>query len=305
MYYLEAEQGNNKRMRNALMLAFGAHIVLAAAVSFDIESGPSYNPQIEVTLATRPNTRAPDDARHIAQSSQEGSGSEADMEAVTSSNNETPIQAANPQQAAPLEMTDNARSDADLLSTAAAAPRMINDEQSEKDLKKNLIPGLNPEVDRLNEQLSSLEAELDEQTRAYSDRPRVRRLTSIATRESADAAYLHSFLKRLEAVGNKYYPEASIRYGLYGSLRLLVIVRQDGSLEDIRVLQSSGFAVLDEAAIKTVRMGAPFAPFPAELAATTDKLEIIRTWHFEENELSSNNAPANLQSQEIPSQQPR
>ena len=83
----------------------------------------------------------------------------------------------------------------------------------------------------------------------------MRRLTSIATRESADAAYLHSFLKRLEAVGNKYYPEASVRYGLYGSLRLLVAVRQDGSLEDISVLQSSGYAVLDEAAIKNGAYG--------------------------------------------------
>ena len=77
------------------------------------------------------------------------------------------------------------------------------------------------------------------------------------------------------------------RYGLYGSLRLLVTVRKNGSLEEIRVLSTSGYAVLDEAAIKTVRMAAPFAPFPAELAATTDRLEIVRTWHFEQNELSS------------------
>ncbi|HEY6131634.1 MAG TPA: energy transducer TonB, partial [Halioglobus sp.] len=65
------------------------------------------------------------------------------------------------------------------------------------------------------------------------------------------------------------------------------VIRQDGSLEDIKVLSSSGFAVLDEAAIKIVRMAAPYSPFPPELAATTDKLEIIRTWHFQENQLSS------------------
>jgi periplasmic protein TonB len=45
--------------------------------------------------------------------------------------------------------------------------------------------------------------------------------------------------------------------------------------------------VLDEAAIKIVRMAAPYAPFPPELKATTDKLEIVRTWHFQENQLSS------------------
>ena len=49
-----------------------------------------------------------------------------------------------------------------------------------------------------------------------------------------------------------------------------------------------GSAVLDEAAIKIVRMAAPYSPFPAELRATTDKLEIIRTWQFQQNQLSSN-----------------
>jgi protein TonB len=88
-------------------------------------------------------------------------------------------------------------------------------------------------------------------------------------------------------VGNRYYPEASVRYGLYGSLRLLVTIRSDGSLADIRVLSSSGYAVLDEAAIKIVRMAAPYSPFPEELRATTDQLEIIRTWQFQENRLSS------------------
>lgn len=279
MYYLEEGHEKHKRMRNAMLLACVAHVLFVAAVSFNFDTSPSYNPQIEVTLATRPSSQTPDDARHIAQSSQQGSAPEADTESVTSSSNQLPVEALSPETIAPLENTSDSPRDAELLSTAAAAPRAVVDERSEQEQKRE-------------QQLASLEAELDEQTRALSDRPRVRRLTSVATRESADAAYLHSFLQRLEAVGNKYYPEASIRYGLYGSLRLLVIVRRDGSLEDIRILQSSGYAVLDEAAIKTVRMAAPFAPFPTGLAATTDKLEIIRTWHFEENELSSNKAPA-------------
>ena len=280
MYYLEEGHDKHKRMRNAMLLACAAHILFVAAVSFDFDTSAGYNPQIEVTLATRPSTQAPDEARQIAQSSQQGSAEEAEMEAVTSSFNPLPVEALSPQPVAAAKSAQDSPPDAELLATVAAAPRAVQEERFEQE-------------QRLNQELASLEAELDDQTRALSNRPRVRRLTSVATRESADAAYLHSFLKRLEAVGNKYYPEASIRYGLYGSLRLLVVVRQDGSLEDIRVLKSSGYAVLDEAAIKTVRMAAPFAPFPTELATTTDKLEIIRTWHFEENELSSNKAPAN------------
>ena len=68
---------------------------------------------------------------------------------------------------------------------------------------------------------------------------------------------------------------------------MLVTVRSSGELEDIRILKSSGYAVLDEAAIRIVRMAAPYAPFPEELRATADKLEILRTWQFEQNALSS------------------
>ena len=94
----------------------------------------------------------------------------------------------------------------------------------------------------------------------------------------------------METVGNQYYPQASLRYGIYGSLQMLVTVRSDGQLEAIEILTSSGYAVLDEAAVRIVRLAAPFPPFSDALRETTDKLEILRTWQFEQNALSSNQA---------------
>ncbi len=146
-----------------------------------------------------------------------------------------------------------------------------------------------PQPAGLTARLVSEEADvdIDEDQTTLSSAPRVRRLSAVSAQEAIDAAYLHDWRRRVEAVGNQYYPEASIRYGLYGSLQLLVVVNYEGQLEDLRILSSSGYAVLDEAAMKIVRMAAPFAPFPAALRATTDKLEIVRTWQFEENRLSS------------------
>ncbi|MEM8662020.1 MAG: energy transducer TonB, partial [Pseudomonadota bacterium] len=173
----------------------------------------------------------------------------------------------------------------DAITTAAAAEREVSKEEVEEEQLP--LMGINPEVDKLTQELANLEAELDREARNYAQMPRVRRLTSVSAKQSVDAAYLLDWQRRAEAVGNRYYPEASVRYGLYGSLRLLAVIRADGSLEDIRVLSSSGYAVLDEAAVKTVRMAAPYAPFPAELRATTDKLEIVRTWTYGDNGLSS------------------
>ncbi|MGB1142360.1 MAG: energy transducer TonB, partial [Halioglobus sp.] len=182
---------------------------------------------------------------------------------------------------------DDLREGQQKVASARDAERKVARE-TEEQLQQGRIEERNPEVARLNRELETLQAELDEQTRAASNNPRVRRLTSASARRSVDAAYLLDWRQRLEAVGNKYYPEASVRYGIFGNVKLMVVIRYDGTLEDVRVLSSSGYAVLDEAAIKVVRMAAPFAPFPKELRETTDKLEIVRTWQYLENQLSSN-----------------
>jgi len=286
MYYLEAGYGKHNRLRNAVLLAIAVHLAVLLGISFKPGGDdPAYAPQVEVTLATFSNTAAPEEASHIAQANQEGSGEQADHDEITSP--QEALASDNLAEAlAPLRpesSPDTAHTE--LVTTAAAADRAVESRDTEPSPQPLL--GVSPEVDQLTRELASLQAELDEQSRNYARMPRVRRLTSVATREAADAAYLMEWRQRVEAVGNRYYPEASVRYGLYGSLRLLVSIRSDGSLADIRVLSSSGYAVLDEAAIKIVRMAAPYAPFPEELRATTDQLEIIRTWQFQENRLSS------------------
>ena len=287
MYYLEAGYDKHNRLRNAVLLAVAAHVALIFSISFDAANSTRSSPQIEVTLASRPSTAQQQDARHVAQANQEGSGDQAEINQVTSRNNDLPAGARSPQQAPQRQTNRSSSVQRDVLATSATTERAVGTAQAQQQEQQNLLQGISPEVDRLSSELASLEAELDEQTRTYANQPRVRRLTSVATAQAVDAAYLLDWRRRLEAVGNKYYPEASVRYGIYGDLRLLVVIRQDGSLEDIRVLSSSGYAVLDEAAIKIVRMAAPYSPFPPELMATTDKLEIIRTWQFRENRLSS------------------
>jgi len=284
MYYLHHEAIARRRMRNAVFSALGLHLVLISVISFNSTSSENYQRQIEVTLATVPSDSAPEEARHIAAAAQQGSGEEAQEDAVTTANN-LPMQAAVDQQIQPRASSQQQEAGGDMLSTVAAAEQVTSD-QDEADAP-NFTDGQADNAPR-PQQMAAMQAEIDNTTRADAHNPRVRRLTAVSARQAADAAYLLEWRRRLENVGNRYYPEASVRYGLYGDLRLLVVVRKDGHLEDVRVLESSGYAVLDEAALKIVRMAAPFPPFPAELAATTDKLEIVRTWQFQENQLGSN-----------------
>jgi protein TonB len=287
MYYLETGNEKQTRFRNAVLLALAVHAALILSVSFNASNAKSYKtPQIEVTLVSQPSATASDEARQIAQANQEGSGDESDINEISTRNNlqtNTPfVQQAQLQ--APQKQVAQQRT---AVATTAMARHSVTPDQMDEEQEENKLEGVNPEIEQLSLEVASLQAELDDETRTSADQPRVRRLTAASAKQSVDAAYLLDWRRRLEAVGNQYYPEASIRYGMYGDLRMLVVIRQDGSLEDIQVLSSSGYAVLDEAAIKIVRMAAPYSPFPPELKATTDKLEIVRTWYFQENQLSS------------------
>ena len=282
------DSDDHKRLKFAILLASVLHLSAILGLSFDSGKRTDYTPQLEVTLATRATAEVPDKAKLLAANDQLGSGDLSKHNEITSREVAPTAQTEMDQNASRAipEQEQHQRTSPATATAAAAQTYITKRPKAEVQLQDPTV-GTNPEINRLSRQLASLEARLDSQSQAYSTMPRVRRLTSASAKRAADAAYLLQWRQRVEAVGNKYYPEASERYSIYGSLRLLVVIRKDGSLEKIELLSSSGHALLDEAAIKIVRMAAPFAPFPADLRATTDKLEIIRTWQFQQNKLSS------------------
>jgi periplasmic protein TonB len=59
-----------------------------------------------------------------------------------------------------------------------------------------------------------------------------------------------------------------------------VAIKADGEVENVEVNRSSGHKVLDQAAIRIVRLAAPFERFPDAIRKDTDILHITRTWTF-------------------------
>ena len=117
---------------------------------------------------------------------------------------------------------------------------------------------------------------------------RVRRLGGAALPLGADFAYyLQSWRRKVERIGQLNYPREARAEGIVGSLRLLVTIAPDGALNEVRVLETSGHPLLDDAALRIVRLAAPYAPFSPAMRATTDLLEIERTWRFLNSRLSS------------------
>jgi protein TonB len=65
---------------------------------------------------------------------------------------------------------------------------------------------------------------------------------------------------------------------------MLVSLFPNGEVSEIQILKSSGYSILDQAAIAIVKMASPFESFPEAMRAEADILEIIRTWRFHEGD---------------------
>ncbi len=127
--------------------------------------------------------------------------------------------------------------------------------------------------------IASLSTEIDATLQAQADNPR-ERFISASTRQINYAAYMDAWRSKVERIGNLNYPEKAKRHKLSGSLILDVALRPNGTIKTINVRRSSGHKLLDDAAVRIVKLAAPFAPFPKKMRQNTDILHIIKTWQF-------------------------
>ncbi len=127
--------------------------------------------------------------------------------------------------------------------------------------------------------MARLSSEVRNGVNSYERLPRQRHI-SANTREFKYAAYMEAWVKKVQRVGNLNYPAQARKENLTGSLILDVSLTPEGEIESIDFIKSSGFKILDDAAVNIVRMAAPYAVFPANIREETDLLHITRTWQF-------------------------
>lgn len=85
---------------------------------------------------------------------------------------------------------------------------------------------------------------------------------------------------KLESAGSATYPEEA-RGKLYGTVLVQLAIKADGAVEAAKIVRSSGYAVLDRAALDTVKAASPFLPFPPDVSRDTDVIEVVRPFNFQ------------------------
>ncbi|MEQ1590597.1 MAG: energy transducer TonB [Gallionella sp.] len=136
-------------------------------------------------------------------------------------------------------------------------------------------------------EIARLEAQISKNNDYYQKMPR-RKFIGARTQEFRFAQYIEDWRVKVERIGNLNYPDAARQQKAFGSLQLSVSIRTDGSIENVEVNRSSGQRILDAAAVRIVKLAAPYSRLPPEITKDTDILTITRTWTFtSSNQLES------------------
>ena len=273
------------RLGFTLFLALAVHGVLLFGVGFAPEEPRAAPNSLDVTLAMHRADDAPEEADFIAQANQVGSGTEEDKSELTTTEeapfsdpDSRPVQLQEPTARQPTPVTRQK-----IIVTRARSERDQASEQQDRNQDDPRRKADQDSVDQLSREIASLQARLDKQKQAYAKRPRVRRLTSVSAKAHYEAAYIEAFRRKVEATGTRHFPRRALDSNTFGGVRLMVALRRDGGIEEVEVLQSSGHDFLDQAAVQSVRLAAPFEPFTQDMRERMDVLEIIRTWKFDAN----------------------
>lgn len=269
------------RLGFTLFAAAALHGLVILGVGFGPLAPGEEAPQaLDVVMVQTETDDAPDEADFLASVASAGGG-----ESEQADRPRAPVSSPEPEAHAgiapvPLEAgaPDAHQPTPDPLLTADRGEILMPAEEQPRESDPQELPH-RPDPVEFDAQLAALAAEIDNALMDYAQRPRKHFVTA-RTRESPAAAYMHEWVRTVERIGNLNYPDAARRNGLSGALILVVAIRADGSLHDVRIRASSGQSVLDTAAEEIVRRAAPFDPFPDSLRDETDILYITRTWEF-------------------------
>ncbi len=241
---------------------------------------PAATPTLEVVMVQEgANENEPDDASYLAARASTGGGNT--TERVRASGQLTtgaPVDSAGVEDGALVPPAEQGRQaePTDVLMSPNPSDRIIQAvEDATPDPTDASVEPLLMEASPTPVMLEETDGEI----RAQSDRLR-EQFIAVDTREATFAGYLSSWKQKIEQVGTLNFPDQARRDGLAGNPVLEVAIKADGDLHEIIVRRSSGHRVLDQAALRILKLAAPFDPFPEALAADYDVLRFVYEWQF-------------------------
>lgn len=262
----------------ATVVAISLHLIVIWGITFSAGTSPADKVQEVATVLTQ-NLQENEEANFIANASQEGSGQvrqQLRLETTQispmsdSSINDTQDIIDQQRQQRQQRYQDS------YLRTTLSYREVEAQNENKDDNEQNDVQ---EQEERLRQQIATLEAQLSQQQQVFAKKTKVETVDSNATTHGKAAEYLERFRQHVESVATENYPTQAQIQNIYGDVRMMVIINNDGTVKAIRLLESSGSTILDEAAKESVRKSAPFGKFTEDMSDIIE-LRVIRTWKY-------------------------
>lgn len=276
---MRIDWNSHDRLLIALFAASVIHAMLILGLNFQMPKPSPAAKALDIVLVQNPTAHTPEKADFHAADNQLGSGTgkeKAMPKAAPPLPQGAGEQMLNPQLAP--NPAPEARPKPRTKLTQRQAEKKILADTGEDDPEPTESHTLSAEA--LRQVIAEFSAEFAASEDSQAKQPKIVPINAVSAQRYKAAAYELAWQMKVERIGNLNYPDEARRKKLSGSLTLAVAVKPDGSVFDIKVQESSGKPVLDQAAERIVRLAAPFAPFPMELQQEADVLVITRTWRF-------------------------
>lgn len=295
------------RLITTLFFALLLHAIIILGITFTAGKPPGSS-TLEVTLVQTRSVTPPTHADYIAQANQQGEGNtrelvrpQSPLSMPSAINNpgqpdgEDAVSNTGRGQAAADDQGVNsaATNDARAVVTTRAASDQSASARAEPAPQSPNAPVL---VARLLTQGDDALMPSDAPVhlpQATSPAPR-EAFVSVNARASRYAEYLDAWRRKVERVGNLNFPPQIRAEHLSGSLALEVALNSDGSIRDLILRRASPYPLLDQSAIRIVKMAAPFAPFPESFRKDTDVLRFVYVWQFNGGRLDTRSSGVKL-----------
>lgn len=261
----------------ALFFAVVIHAFILLGINFTIPSPPKVNKQIEITLATTPEEKAPDNAKYLAQDNQVGAGEDSNKPApqkqkLASQGNSQ----VKPPSLQKKQIASKPKTNQKLVTQKQAEQKIVT---TTKQTPPSIIKQKKLSVESLQQQIAQLGTKI-RHSQQSSEKTRIKFVNSVSTHKYHAAQYVKDWEHKIEKVGNLNYPKAARKKGFSAILTTDVGINPNGSIYSIRVTKSSGDKALDDSAKRIIRLSAPFAALPVEILQELDVLIITRVWRF-------------------------
>jgi len=239
------------------------------------------SPVFDITMVNFKDSKAPDNADFIANANQLGSGSKKEKSRITS-----PFAADEPNlddgedfftvekqvEIVKPKLTPQ------ILTTKGKTKKVVDKKPEEQEQEIPVKSQM--KNSEQTEAIAKLMAEMSQQEERYAKRPRIRFADSLSAKGSVEAEYINNWSKKLERIGNINFPKKALELSLSGTLILNATLDRAGRVVEIQISTSSGSKILDNGAIRIVKLAAPYDPLPAKIRAKYDRLNITRTIVF-------------------------